>query len=37
MNRNLWSGRIRGREPNQLDWFMLIGSFATIGWVLLAH
>jgi hypothetical protein len=37
MNGSYSSGRIRGREPNRLDWFMLLASFAIIGWILLGH
>lgn len=29
-------GRARGREPNRFDWFMLLASIATIGWIVLA-
>jgi hypothetical protein len=37
MNRSHSPSRIRGREPNQFDWLMLLGSIATIGWIVLAH
>jgi hypothetical protein len=35
MNSAPLSGRIRGREPNRLDWLMLLGSVAVISWVVL--
>lgn len=29
--------RVRGRRPNQFDWFMLIWSFVMVAWIVLAR